>query len=142
MQSSRDIVNTARELGIAIPAFNAPYLPMMEPIVRAAVETDAFAFVEVARVEWMKFEARSTRAALEEYRRWSHPDHVRLHLDHVPMLERYAREAQTDALLSVLSDIDHTLRQATRHLNLQMALENILFRLRDAIMTSAPQPTL
>jgi hypothetical protein len=40
----------------------------------------------------------------------------------------------------VLSDIDHTLRQATRHLNLQMALENILFRLRDAIMTSVPQP--
>ena len=63
-----------------------------------------------------------------------------LHLDHVPVLERYARQAQTDALLSVLSDIDHTLRQATRHLNLQMALENILFRLRDAIMTSVPQP--
>jgi DNA polymerase-3 subunit delta' len=63
-----------------------------------------------------------------------------LHLDHLPLLERYAGQAQTDALLSVLSDIDDTLRQATRHLNLQMALENILFRLRDAIMTSAAQP--
>lgn len=87
MQSSRDIVNAARELGIAVPAFNAPYLPMMEPIIRAIVETDAFAFVEVARVEWMKFEAKSTKAAIEEYRRWSRPEHVRLHLDHVPVID-------------------------------------------------------
>jgi DNA polymerase-3 subunit delta' len=63
-----------------------------------------------------------------------------LHVDQVPTLERAARLAQTDALLDLLRDIEDTQQQATRHLNLHMALEHILLRLRDALMTSAPQP--
>jgi len=61
-------------------------------------------------------------------------------VDHVSALERDARQASIDALLDLLRDIEHTQQQATRHLNLQMALENILLRLRDALLTSAPQP--
>ena len=63
-----------------------------------------------------------------------------LNIDHVPALERDARQAQTDALLDLLRDIEDTQQQATRHLNLHMALENILLRLRDALVTSVPQP--
>jgi DNA polymerase-3 subunit delta' len=63
-----------------------------------------------------------------------------LHVDQVTALERDARLAQTDALLDLLAEIEDTQQQATRHLNLQMALEHILLRLRDALMTSAPQP--
>jgi DNA polymerase-3 subunit delta' len=63
-----------------------------------------------------------------------------LHVDQVSALERDADLAQTDALLDLLRDIEDTQQQATRHLNLQMALENILLRLRDALMPSAPQP--
>ena len=63
-----------------------------------------------------------------------------LHMDHVPTLERDAQKATTDALLDLLGDIEETQRQATRHLNLHMALENILLRLRDALVTSSPQP--
>jgi DNA polymerase-3 subunit delta' len=63
-----------------------------------------------------------------------------LHVDHVQALERDARHARTDALLELLGHIEETQRQATRHLNLQMALENILLRLRDALATSTPQP--
>src|SRR5262245_922017 len=63
-----------------------------------------------------------------------------LHLDQVPVLERDARQASTDALLDLLRDIEETQQQATRHLNLHMALENILLRLRDALVTSLPQP--
>jgi DNA polymerase-3 subunit delta' len=63
-----------------------------------------------------------------------------LYMDQVSALERAARSAQTDALLDLLRDIEETQQQATRHLNLHMALENILLRLRDALMTSAPQP--
>lgn len=63
-----------------------------------------------------------------------------LHVDQVSVLERAADLAQTDALLDLLRDIEDTQQQATRHLNLQMALENILLRLRDALVTSAPQP--
>lgn len=56
-----------------------------------------------------------------------------LHLDDLPNLETYARRAGTDALLDLLHDIEKTEQQATRHLNLHMALENILLRLRDAL---------
>jgi DNA polymerase III subunit delta' len=63
-----------------------------------------------------------------------------LHVDHLPALERDATHAQTDALLELLGDIEETQRQATRHLNLHMALENILLRLRDALAASTPQP--
>ncbi len=87
MKSSCEIVRTARSLGVAIPAFNVPYLPMMEPIVRAIADADAFAFLEVARVEWMKFESRSTQAVMEEYKRCGRPEFVRLHLDHVPVID-------------------------------------------------------
>jgi DNA polymerase-3 subunit delta' len=63
-----------------------------------------------------------------------------LHIDQLPALERYARQAQTDALLAIANEIENTERQATRHLNIQMALENILLRLRDAVMAPVSQP--
>ena len=63
-----------------------------------------------------------------------------LNVDKVAALERDARQAHTDALLELLVDIEETQRQATRHLNLHMALENILLRLRDALSTPVPQP--
>ena len=56
-----------------------------------------------------------------------------LHVDDLPSLESYARQARTDLLLDLLHDIEKTEQQATRHLNLHMALENILLRLREAL---------
>ncbi|HET7909223.1 MAG TPA: DNA polymerase III subunit delta' [Nitrospira sp.] len=63
-----------------------------------------------------------------------------LNADQMPALERDARQAHTDALLDLLRDIEEIQRQATRHLNVHMALENILLRLRDARLASTPQP--
>jgi DNA polymerase III subunit delta' len=56
-----------------------------------------------------------------------------LYADTLSTLEAYARNAETDVLLGLLEDIEKTEQQATRHLNLHMALENILLRLRDAL---------
>ncbi|MBH0189889.1 MAG: hypothetical protein HP493_13905 [Nitrospira sp.] len=56
-----------------------------------------------------------------------------LNLDDLTTLETYARQADTDALLSLLREIEMTEQRATRHLNLHMALETILLRLRDAV---------
>ena len=72
---------------LALPAFNIPYLPMMEPVIRAVADQDSFALVEVARLEWIKFEAGSPAAIKEEFDRWQNPGHVRLHLDHVPVID-------------------------------------------------------
>jgi fructose-bisphosphate aldolase class II len=87
MKSTLEIIARAREMGIGLPAFNIPYLPMVEPIVRAIVDQDSFALVEVARIEWTKFEAGSIPQAKQEFDRWAHPGHVRLHLDHVPVID-------------------------------------------------------
>jgi DNA polymerase-3 subunit delta' len=62
-----------------------------------------------------------------------------LHLDQLDQLRRYAQQADADALLDLLKEIERTEQQATRHLNLHMALENILLRLREALgLATAP----
>jgi DNA polymerase III subunit delta' len=62
-----------------------------------------------------------------------------LYLDDVATLEAYAKQADTDSLLALLREIELTEQRATRHLNLHMALEMILLRLRDAV-TASPVP--
>ncbi len=56
-----------------------------------------------------------------------------LHLDQLADLRRYAKRADIDSLLNILNDIERTEQQATRHLNLQMALETTFLRLREAL---------
>lgn len=87
MPNTSDIVNNAREAGIVIPAFNVAYLPMVEPVVQAVVDQDCFALIETARLEWVKFESQGPAAVMEEFTKWNEPDHVRLHLDHVPVID-------------------------------------------------------
>ena len=85
--NSAEMVARACEAGVAIPAFNVPYLPMTEPVIRAVIDQDSLAFIETARLEWYKFEARSPAAVMEEFSKWADLDHVRLHLDHVPVID-------------------------------------------------------
>lgn len=70
-----------------VPAFNIPYLPMMEPVVAALRDTQSFGLVAVARLEWTKFEARGVEAIYREYGRVGDPACSRLHLDHVPVID-------------------------------------------------------
>lgn len=56
-----------------------------------------------------------------------------LHLDQLADLRRYAQRADIDSLLTLLNDIERTEQQATRHLNVQMALETTFLRLREAL---------
>lgn len=81
------IIKKAHQLGVALPAFNIPYLPMMEPVIQAVVDLDSFALIETARLEWIKFEAGGPAQIANEFSRWCRPDYVRLHLDHVPVID-------------------------------------------------------
>jgi ketose-bisphosphate aldolase len=72
---------------LVIPAFNIPYLPMVEPIVRALVDVNVFGFVTVARPEWERFEAQSQRAVRDEYLKVCQEPWMRLHQDHVPVID-------------------------------------------------------
>ena len=85
--NSKDLVRNANRLGLAVPAFNIPYLPMMEPVIRAIVDENSFGLIETARLEWYKFAAKGPAEVANEYAKYQNPDHVRLHLDHVPVID-------------------------------------------------------
>lgn len=87
MSANRDLMRNAWEAGTVIPAFNTPYLPMVAPIVQALRDTNAFGFVQVARLEWEKFDAKSLEAVRNAYDAVNDHRHTRLHLDHVPAVD-------------------------------------------------------
>ena len=87
MPELKVIVQNALKAGVALPAFNIPYLPMLEPVVRAVVDQNSFALIETARLEWIKFAAGGPEVVFREFFRWQNPEHVRLHLDHVPVID-------------------------------------------------------
>jgi fructose/tagatose bisphosphate aldolase len=64
-----------------------PYLPMMKPVIRAVADLDSFSLIEVARIEWLKFECGGAAAVMEAFVENNAPDHVRLHLDHIPVID-------------------------------------------------------
>jgi ketose-bisphosphate aldolase len=85
--TTEQILNNAKQNGLAIPAFNVPYLPMIEPVVKAIADLDSFGLIASARPEWIKFQAKGPSAVMAEYARWEDADHVRPHLDHVPVID-------------------------------------------------------
>ena len=82
-----EIITDAWKRGLVIPGFNIPYLPMMEPVVRALKDTNSFGLIMVARLEWIKFESKSLKAIRDEYEIVKNENHTRLHLDHVPVID-------------------------------------------------------
>ncbi len=95
------IVRRAWKAGVVIPAFNVPYLPMVEPVVCAVTDLDSFALVETARLEWLKFEAGGPVAVMAEFLKWYSPAHVRIHLDHVPVVDE---DGQRVDYLSIIQE--------------------------------------
>ncbi len=87
MLNSAQIVKNAVKAGVVVPAFNVPYLPMVKPIIDAVADTDCFALIEVAQLEFTKFESQSMAAVMDEFQKWNRPEYVRLHLDHVPVID-------------------------------------------------------
>ncbi len=87
MKSSGEIIQRARQMGIALPAFNIPFPPMMQGVVHAIVDEDSFALVEVARIEWLTFEIGGLERFMQEYSRCADAGHVRTHMDHIPVVD-------------------------------------------------------
>lgn len=107
MESTSTIVSCAEEAGIVIPAFNVPYLPMVKPVVRAVVDEDSFALIETARLEWIKFEAPGPAAVMEEFQKWNDPDHVRIHLDHTPVIDEDGERVDYLAVIREAIDLGY-----------------------------------
>lgn len=86
-QTSLQLMNRAQAERTVIPAFNIPYLPMIEPVIQALRDGNCFGFIAVARLEFVKFEARSMQAVREEYEKFKLDRFTRLHMDHVPVVD-------------------------------------------------------
>lgn len=81
------IIKEAFRQGIVVPGFNIPYLPMMEPVIRALHDTKTFGLIMVARLEWIKFKSGSMKSIRDEYEKLKDLHFTRLHLDHVPVID-------------------------------------------------------
>ncbi len=96
----RSMVLAAARLGVAIPAFNVPYLPMAEAIVRTLARRQSFGLLQVARLEFTKFQARDLASVAEEYARHADPRYARLHLDHTPVIDEDQLEVDWRAMIA------------------------------------------
>jgi len=85
--NAKETVFIARQNKTAIPAFNIPYLPMVEPVAMAIADEKIPAIIHVARVEWEKFSAKSLEDVAREYRKHEKPGFTLLGLDHVPVID-------------------------------------------------------
>ena len=90
----------ARQENILIPALNVAYLPMTEPMIRAVADTDSFALIEVSRIDWRKFGAESPEAVYREYEKYARENSVRLHLDHVPVIDEDGKNVDYRSIIS------------------------------------------
>ena len=85
--NAKETVLNARQNKTVIPAFNIPYLPMVEPIANAVADEKIPAIIHVARVEWEKFSAQSLEDVAREYRKHEKSGYTLLGLDHVPVID-------------------------------------------------------
>lgn len=109
-KSGRDIktiMNDAWVKGIAVPGFNIPYLPMMEPVIEALHDTSAFGLIMVARLEWIKFRSGSMKSVRNEYERLKDLRYTRLHLDHVPVIDEDNLLTDYENIISEAIDIGY-----------------------------------
>ena len=93
------VVQRAFEQGLVIPAFNIPHLPMVEAVTQAIKDENSVAMIQVARLEWEKFQSQSLEAVAEAYAKHEKPGHTLLHLDHVPVIDEDHLEVDYLAIL-------------------------------------------
>ena len=105
--SSGELVLKACEKHTLVPAFNIPYIPMMAPVVHALEQTNTFGLIQVARLEWEKFESKSLRAIRDEYEKVKNDRFTRLHLDHVPVIDEDGVRVDFESIIAEAIDLGY-----------------------------------
>lgn len=96
----QQMMERAYQRGILVPAFNAAYHEMVEPICDTLKRLKTFGLLEVARPDIEKFGVESFTAIAELYRRHGDPEFVTLHQDHVPVVDEDGKRVDYRALVS------------------------------------------
>lgn len=99
------IVSEAYKARIVIPAFNIPYLPMVQPVVSALKDSASFGLVEVACPDVEKFDAKSFSAVQKEFIRHADRAYTRLHQDHVPAIDEDGKFVDWEGIISEALDL-------------------------------------
>lgn len=103
----KEIMEKAYRQYIVIPAFNVPYLPMIKPICDTLKELACFGLVEVARLDVEKFEAKSFRAAAEDFNRHADRGCVRLHQDHIPVIDEDGGKVDWESFIKEAVELNY-----------------------------------
>jgi fructose-bisphosphate aldolase class II len=103
----KDIIGKALQNGLVVPSFNIPYLPMMEPVIKALHDSGSFGLIAVARLEWVKFQALGLKAVAGEYRELKQEKFTRLHLDHVPVIDEDHKTVDYESIISEAIDLGY-----------------------------------
>jgi len=82
-----DVMKSAYEKHIVIPAFNIAYLGMVKPVSDALSECRTIGIIEVARPDIENFGAESIDAVAQRYREFADFRFTFLHLDHIPVID-------------------------------------------------------
>ncbi|HET6453201.1 MAG TPA: class II fructose-bisphosphate aldolase, partial [Armatimonadota bacterium] len=94
-----EIVQSAAEQGIVVPAFNVFHLPMIRTIVEALARHGTFGLVEVSRIDMVKFQAKGVAEVFEEYRKCA-KRMTALHLDHTPVIDEDGLLCDWESMIS------------------------------------------
>ncbi|MGO8703027.1 MAG: class II fructose-bisphosphate aldolase [Candidatus Brocadiia bacterium] len=97
--SVAEMMKSACEKRILIPAFNIAYLPMTRPVARTLERLGTFGLAEVAMPDVTRFGAKSFDAVAAEYRKEANPEFVALHLDHVPVIDEEHKRLDWEKLI-------------------------------------------
>jgi ketose-bisphosphate aldolase len=73
--------------GILIPAFNAAYHEMVKPICETLIRLRCYGICEISRPDIEKFGIESFTSAAEYYWKYSDPEYMSLHQDHVHVID-------------------------------------------------------
>ena len=95
-----DIMKNAYKNHIIIPAFNVPYLSMIEPILETVKRLDSFCLIEVARPDIEKFQAKSFKDVYVEFKSKADLSFARLHQDHIPVIDEDLMEVDWKSLIN------------------------------------------
>jgi len=133
--TTAEIIERAFRERIVVPAFNVPHLPMMAPIVDALRATRAFGLIQVARLEWVKFESQNLKAVRDEYNRCGDPRYTRLHLDHVPVVDEDGQRVEWEPILAeaIALGYESLMLDASR-----LPLEENISATRQAVLLARP----
>lgn len=101
------IMREAYKEHIVIPAFNVPYLPMIESIIDTVKRLNSFCLIEVARPDIEKFSAKSFKDVFIEFNNKADRNFIRLHQDHIPVIDEDLKEVDWKSLISEAIDLGY-----------------------------------